>query len=245
MKKIWVFAAVVGLCSTLGVAQAQQAQRRATVVRQVPQRQVVQPRLNNQVRAGNHVASARPGMQQHLGNLGRHGLPMISGRFGMHERRNRSAIALIPGLGESDTPIDVDTFIDSVDYSTSYEALDPCEGQCASFSAISVSNDGKSLWASSYPTAEAASNGALNACLQAATEQCVTLWVGGTNWVASIYCENDSFHWGGLYGGNSLRSAIANVYRFAVQERGYNPNECQLLDVIAADGSQNRFAQQE
>ena len=243
MRKLEFFAVVLILIVLNSAASAQRYQRQ-----QPAPRAYVHPqfRANPGVRM---MPSNRfgPGGQPQYANVGRHGRPLVAGRFGWHEYRNRSAVFAVPlGLDPNDPPMEVDQFIDTIDVTAPLEAFPPCAGPCPGpFGAISVSNDGTAGWAFSYPDEQSARQAATNNCVQAATEACYTNAVQGTMWIAGIQCDNGATHWATALVGSNLSWAITNSFRYAYQQFGYSPNDCALVAAVAADGSQEQPIQQD
>lgn len=252
-----IFASASLLCFGVGTVNAFQRFvpqfRPAPAYRPMPQfhpvpqfhpqyRPVPQVRINPGIRPGMHPGFVPHAPMQHFGNLGRHGLPMVHGLRGWHETHNRAAFAVIPGLTDTDPPIDLDDFVDGIDDTAPLLPVDACSDPCLTFGALSIANDG--AWGSAWNAAnvEAARAAALDNCLQRATEACFTVAVSGTAWIAGIQCDNGSVHWGGGLGGNDLRDSITNAYRYAFQQRGFDPNDCGIVAAVAGDGAQQQLS---
>jgi Domain of unknown function (DUF4189) len=180
----------------------------------------------------------------HSRNFGRHGLPIVAGKHGRHEARNRSAFATFPGIGD-----DFDGFIDSIDDTGPLEPVAACPSNCK-FGAMSIANDGTWGGAWNYPDADTAKAVAVKNCVGRTKERCGGLFLAaGTAWIAGLLCERYSpttnWHWGVMGLGNDLPSAIRNVYRIVKQNGFYNASECAFVAAVAADGSQVQYLKHE
>jgi hypothetical protein len=193
---------------------------------------------------GAHIA--RPAANR---NFGRHGLPIVAGRHGRHEARNRSAFATIPGIFLGGAPVDVEDYIDSIDDSGPLEPVPSCTSDCK-FGAMSMANDGTWGGAWNYSNATDAKAVALKNCVGRTKDRCGGLFVAaGTAWIAGLQCERftpqTNWHWGVMALGNDLPSAIRNVYRIVKQNGFYKASECAFINAVAADGSHLQYAKHE
>jgi len=230
------------LALVLGAEAAQAAVRRSAPVR------AVSPRAfsSHSVRSSGHFAHA-----QHTRNFGRHGLPMVAGRHGRHESRNRSAFAAIPGVflgAGADT--DVETYIDSLDTSGPLEPVAACTTSPCHYGAMSMANDGAWGGTWNYADANAARADAIRNCVERTKDRCGGIFVAaGTAWIAGLQCERltprGNWHWGVMALGDDLAAAIRNVYRIVAQNGFYNASECAFVAAVAADGSQLKYTRRE
>jgi hypothetical protein len=173
---------------------------------------------------------------------------MVQGARGWHETRNRTAVAMIPGYalasGGYGPPMVLDDFIDSIDMSGPIIPLGPCWSNCDLYAAMSISNDSVVGWAvSAYPSAGMANEAASDLCVQNARELCSTVVVAGSSWIVGVHCQNDRSYWTEALPGNDPESATVDAFRIAVQQRGFSPNDCSVIGVVAGDGGQQNFVQ--
>jgi Domain of unknown function (DUF4189) len=237
MAKLALATMVLCVLAIISGAEVVQAAARHTAA--APARPAFHPRAFNF--RGGHIA--RPAANR---NFGRHGLPMVAGRHGRHEARNRSAFAAIPAifLGGG-APVDLEDYIDSIDDSGPLEPVPPCTSDCK-FGAMSMANDGTWGGAWNFSNAEEAKAVALKNCVERTKDRCAGLFVAtGTAWIAGLQCERfaprTSWHWGVMALGNDLPSAIRNVYRIVKQNGFYKASECAFINAVAADGSQLQY----
>ncbi len=157
--------------------------------------------------------------------------------------RNRSQFARIP---LPDGPVDVDSFIDSIDDSGPLETVSACTRNPCRYGAMSMANDGAWGGTWNYPNADAARADAAKNCVARTKETCGGLFVAaGTAWIAGLQClhsePGNNRHWGVMALGNDLPSAIRNAYRTVARDGFYESSECAFVAAVAADGSQLKY----
>lgn len=182
----------------------------------------------------------QPGIQPRFAGIWPQGRPMITGRRGWHPVRNASIFVLIPGAMVGGLA-DLESFVDALDLSAPVEPVTECPVPCSAYGALSIANDG--AWGSSwnYPDAQGATAQAVQNCATRTSTSCNTTVIGGTSWIAALYCDNGLTHSGVMMPGNDAQSAVANAFRYVTQNSMFSINDCAVVSLVAGDGSQTEY----
>jgi hypothetical protein len=184
-------------------------------------------------------------------HLVRHPGPMVYGRNGWHPSRNRTAIAVIPGLLAGEIPLDTETFLASIDVTSPLEPIDGCSSAPCPWGAMSMANDGSWGSAWKYDNPDAARSAATGNCTARASEPCAGIFTAvGAAWIAGLHCQRYDaagtyWHWSVMTLGNDLGAAVRNAYRTVALNGFYNVDECDFVASVAANGAQTQFVARE
>ncbi len=169
---------------------------------------------------------------------------MIQGHYGVHIVRNQSRVVRIfsrtVGVAAAE-PVETEQYIETINPGAPLiPVLNPCDGPCSVFGAVSVGNDRASGTAWNFSDPGSAQELAQRNCMERSTNGACSppIVIQGSQWAAVLFCSSEAGGQGYVSAGNDDASALTNAYRFVQQNGAFDAmNECELIGLIAADGS--------